>query len=207
MRKNANVVNQAFVRPCYLLTIPVLLAVAPRAAAQSTIEPPPNAPAAVEWNPGEGRLSLRYHDGVIRRADGLTIENTPCGPRAFPPGFAHFGAQTVVERFPDARLLPAAKLAINGLPGAVFRGQKAPRDPPTQHVENPVENGAPRRGRAAQRVGFREHGFQQRPLRVGQIGRIGCGLHPASLAVPRGLLPSYPPIVRFLKQALMAPNK
>jgi hypothetical protein len=68
MRKNANMVIQAFVWPYYLLTIPVLLAIAPRAAAQRTIEPPPNAPAAVEWNPGEGRLSLRYHDGVILEA-------------------------------------------------------------------------------------------------------------------------------------------
>jgi hypothetical protein len=61
-------VTQAFVRQCCLLTIPVLLAGAPRAVAQTTIEPPPNAPAAVEWKAGEGRLSLRYHDGVILEA-------------------------------------------------------------------------------------------------------------------------------------------
>jgi alpha-galactosidase len=61
-------VTQTFVRQCCLLTIPVLLAVAPRAVAQTTIEPPPNAPTAVEWKAGEGRLSLRYHDGVILEA-------------------------------------------------------------------------------------------------------------------------------------------
>ena len=35
------------------------------AAAQKTVEPPANAPAAVEWNAAEGRLSLRYHGTVI----------------------------------------------------------------------------------------------------------------------------------------------
>jgi hypothetical protein len=41
------------------------LAVAPLIATAKTTEPPPNAPAAVEWNVGKGRLSLRYQGGTI----------------------------------------------------------------------------------------------------------------------------------------------
>lgn len=37
-------------------------------AAERAIEPPPNAPAAVEWNAEKSRLSLRYHGGVIFEA-------------------------------------------------------------------------------------------------------------------------------------------
>jgi hypothetical protein len=38
------------------------------AAASETTEPPPSAPAEVGWNAGQGRLSLRYHGGVILEA-------------------------------------------------------------------------------------------------------------------------------------------
>jgi len=46
---------------------PVLAALASAgwAAAPETVAPPPNAPATVEWNTGQGLLSLRYHGGVI----------------------------------------------------------------------------------------------------------------------------------------------
>ncbi|MCX6996366.1 MAG: hypothetical protein NTV49_04615 [Kiritimatiellaeota bacterium] len=38
------------------------------AAGAETVAPPPNAPAAVAWNAAQGRLSLRYHGGVIFEA-------------------------------------------------------------------------------------------------------------------------------------------
>ena len=49
---------------------PVLAALASAgwAAAPETVAPPPNTPATVEWNTGQGRLSLRYHGGVILEA-------------------------------------------------------------------------------------------------------------------------------------------
>ena len=56
---------RAVLTPLSLLTIWVLLAGAPCAVGQKTTEPPPNAPATVEWDAGQGRLSLRYHGAVI----------------------------------------------------------------------------------------------------------------------------------------------
>ena len=43
----------------------VVLATICRALAAEPIQPPPNAPATVEWNAKAGRLSLRYHGAVI----------------------------------------------------------------------------------------------------------------------------------------------
>ena len=36
--------------------------------AQKPVDAPPNMPPTVEWNAGQGRLSLRYHGGVILEA-------------------------------------------------------------------------------------------------------------------------------------------
>jgi hypothetical protein len=47
------------------LSLVVALAGASWAVAQEAVEPPPNTPAAVEWNAGQGRLSLRYHGIVV----------------------------------------------------------------------------------------------------------------------------------------------
>ena len=52
-------------RPLVTLSLVAALAGASWAVAQEAIEPPPNAPATVEWNAGEGRLTLRYHGGVV----------------------------------------------------------------------------------------------------------------------------------------------
>ena len=57
--------TRVFVRRLSLLTILAALAAASWAVAQETVEPPPNAPARVEWNAGQGRLSLRYHGSVV----------------------------------------------------------------------------------------------------------------------------------------------
>jgi len=57
--------TRVFVRQCGRLMILAVLADASWVVAQETIEPPPNAPARVEWNAGRGRLSFRYHGGVI----------------------------------------------------------------------------------------------------------------------------------------------
>jgi len=63
------------------LIISAVLAGGSWAVAQEIIEPPVNAPATVEWNAGQGRLSLRYHgttilDATIRAedADGCEVE-------------------------------------------------------------------------------------------------------------------------------------
>ena len=66
--------TRAFVKQLSLLTILAVLAGASWAVAQEIIKPPANAPATVEWNAGEGRLSLRYHgtmilDATIRAED------------------------------------------------------------------------------------------------------------------------------------------
>jgi len=55
----------SFLGPLSFLTVMAVLASAPWAVAQKTIEPPANAPATVEWNAGKERLKLRYHGGVI----------------------------------------------------------------------------------------------------------------------------------------------
>jgi len=57
--------TRTLVRLLSLLAILAVPAAASWAAAQSTVEPPPNTPATVEWNAAEGRLSLRYHGTVI----------------------------------------------------------------------------------------------------------------------------------------------
>jgi len=56
---------RSFLRPLSFLTVMAVLAGASWALAQKSIEPPPNAPATVEWNAGKERLKLRYHGGVI----------------------------------------------------------------------------------------------------------------------------------------------
>ena len=57
--------TRAFLRQLSLLTISVVLADASWVVAQEFIEPPANAPAKAEWNAEQGRLTLRYHGGVI----------------------------------------------------------------------------------------------------------------------------------------------
>ena len=64
-RKDIKITARAFVRLFSLFSILALLVLAPGALAQQPVEAPPNAPATVEWNAGNGRLSLRYHGGVI----------------------------------------------------------------------------------------------------------------------------------------------
>jgi len=56
---------RAFVGQIHLLTILVLLTGDSSAVAQEIIEPPPNAPAAVEWDVEHERLRLLYHGTII----------------------------------------------------------------------------------------------------------------------------------------------
>lgn len=44
------------------------MAVATVVPAQPSVAPPPNAPATVVWDAAQGKLSLRYHGGVIMDA-------------------------------------------------------------------------------------------------------------------------------------------
>ncbi|MCX7427055.1 MAG: hypothetical protein NTW96_15705 [Planctomycetia bacterium] len=55
-------------KQAYRVLVLAVLGGAALAAAPETTEPPPNAPGTVEWNAGEGRLSLRYHGGAILEA-------------------------------------------------------------------------------------------------------------------------------------------
>ena len=57
--------TRAFVRQLSLLTILAVLAGTSWTDAQEMIKPPVNAPATVEWNAWQGRLSLRYHGTTI----------------------------------------------------------------------------------------------------------------------------------------------
>ena len=56
---------KAFVILFSLFSVLAMLVLAPGALAQQPVEAPPNAPATVDWNAGNGQLSLRYHGGVI----------------------------------------------------------------------------------------------------------------------------------------------
>jgi len=56
---------RTLVRHLYRAAIVIALASAAWAGTPEAVEPPPNAPATVEWNAQAGRLSLRYHGGVI----------------------------------------------------------------------------------------------------------------------------------------------
>ena len=47
------------------MTLLAVLAGGSGAAARETADPPPNAPATVNWDAGQGRLSLQYHGNVI----------------------------------------------------------------------------------------------------------------------------------------------
>jgi hypothetical protein len=78
------VVGAAFVRgaagtePVSSALVPALAAAASHADGPKRVDPPPNAPATVEWNAGQGRLALRYHDAVILDA---TIHAEDAGGR------------------------------------------------------------------------------------------------------------------------------
>ena len=60
--------TRAFFRQLSLLTILAVLAGTSWAVAHEIIEPPANAPAAVEWNAVQGKMSLRYHGTTILNA-------------------------------------------------------------------------------------------------------------------------------------------
>jgi alpha-galactosidase len=63
---NVQMMTTAWHSAFLFLTIATVQASAvTRAAAALTVQPPPNAPATVEWNAGPRRLSLRYHGAVI----------------------------------------------------------------------------------------------------------------------------------------------
>ena len=55
-------------KQAYRVLVLAVLGGAALAAAPETTEPPPNAPGTVEWNAQAGRLSLRYHGGVMLEA-------------------------------------------------------------------------------------------------------------------------------------------
>ena len=69
-----------------ILSLTVSLAGLRVAGSGKDVEPPPNSPAAVEWNASEGKLALRYHDKVIfqatlgaedaggRKSEGVAVE-------------------------------------------------------------------------------------------------------------------------------------
>ena len=83
-----NMTRRASLQSMLVLTAMAAPALAPRAFAQQAVAPPPNAPATVAWDATQGKLSLRYHggvilDGVIRAEDvagrvvtgvGVTLE-------------------------------------------------------------------------------------------------------------------------------------
>jgi len=56
---------RTLVRHLYRAAIVIALASSAWAGTPEAVEPPPNAPATVEWNAQAGRLSLRYHGSVI----------------------------------------------------------------------------------------------------------------------------------------------
>jgi hypothetical protein len=58
-----------------LVALVTVLAGASWARAQETVEPPPNAPATVEWHAGQGRLTLRYHGIPVLEAVVVARDN------------------------------------------------------------------------------------------------------------------------------------
>jgi hypothetical protein len=82
-----------FAKWLFLLAAAVVTAGASQAAADETVEPPPNLPAAVEWDAGQGRLVLRYRGEVIldatvgvedadgRKAQGVLVKLEPVESR------------------------------------------------------------------------------------------------------------------------------
>jgi hypothetical protein len=52
-------------RTAHVVFLSAALATVCWAAAPGKVQPPPNAPATVEWNASRGTLRLRYHDSVI----------------------------------------------------------------------------------------------------------------------------------------------
>ena len=51
--------------PISLLTGIAMMTLAPGVRAQQTVAPPPNAPATVAWDAGQGQLAIRYHETLI----------------------------------------------------------------------------------------------------------------------------------------------
>ncbi len=99
---------------------PAFLAMAgtARAAAPALFKPPPNAPAAIEWEAGTGHLCLRYHGGVILDATVLAEDAaggvlTGAGIRLEP---AETSGEKVEQRLKLAMARPAegAKVVLRG---------------------------------------------------------------------------------------------
>ncbi len=74
-------ITRTGVRHISFLMILAVLANISWAASQKKVASPPNAPATVDWNAGQGRLILRYHGtGILdakigaQDADGRKVE-------------------------------------------------------------------------------------------------------------------------------------
>ncbi|MFW6107185.1 MAG: hypothetical protein ACOC8A_00695 [bacterium] len=93
-----------FVGQSVLLTVLAVLFGSLWAKAQGAAEPPPNAPAAVQWDAGQGRLSLRYHGTVV--LDALVVARDQDGKET--RGGVTMEPTVVTEKKVDQRL----KLAL-----------------------------------------------------------------------------------------------
>ena len=101
----------------HIVTIMAALTGTAWAAAPESVEPPPNAPATVEWDAGQRRLSLRYHgsvilDAAVRAEDARGREAAGVGVKLEP---AETRGDKVEQRlkFLPAKPREGAKLVLN----------------------------------------------------------------------------------------------
>src|SRR5687768_5447606 len=103
-----------------------------------------------------------------------------------------------MELLPNAGFAPAAKVAIDRVPGRKIMGQHPPTAAAAQDVENGVDDFPARvAGRTSARFDGRHERFEPCPLRITQVGGVRFSLHPPTLT----------PVCAFSTPSCRAPTR
>ena len=135
----------------------------------------------------------------VGRLDALGIQTAR--RRMFVPTglLTYLGAQRLVQPQPDAVVPPGSKIAIDTGPlGEVMRQQ-----PPLNAADRDIQHGIDdlahvQRSMSPARLFWRDEIFEQVPLLVSEIGRIGISIHPFRLTATERI------VKKLLKQSLRA---
>jgi hypothetical protein len=109
---------------------------------------------------------------LIGDLDGLTVHNAGGRLSWLAAVLAQPGAQRIVPLLPESLSLPAAKPFIDRLPRRKTFGQQTPGSAVAQHIEDGVEDRAPRCRLASAFCRWWAQWFEHGELGIGQIGRV-----------------------------------
>ena len=110
----------------------------------------------------------------LRRLRGLAVNDRSCGLWSSSRSLPYPTTKFVVDALPSPVIVPSAKVTVDQLPRWEVVGQHAPLAAGTIYVEDGVNDLAPRMlGRRRSRLWRRDQRFQNFPLFVGEVGRVG----------------------------------